>query len=108
MCGHIGIEPLEELIKDGLPAVSDQYQRPPVQGLHDHQVPHQGDFGQRAGTAGEGERRVRFMDEGMQPFHQRFLADLFHHPGICFDGTPGFDIFTGHADDMSARFLRAA
>ena len=46
------------------------------------------------------------MDEGMQPFNQRFLSDLFHYPCIGLDRAPVFDIFTRHTNDMSAS-LRA-
>jgi hypothetical protein len=45
MYGHISSKLMKELIKRGLPATPDQYQRPPVDTLHGHQVPEQGDFG---------------------------------------------------------------
>ena len=108
MRGGVSIQLREDLIQNGLPAAPDQDQRPPVDGLHDHQVPHQGYFCQCAGTAGEGERRVTAFDQGLQPFNQRFLAPFLFHLTVGRHLAPILDIFAGHADDMSARLRCAA
>ena len=55
------------LIEHGLPAAPNQDQRPPAEGIHNHQVPHQRNFGQRAGAAGQGDGGVAAGDKSVQP-----------------------------------------
>jgi hypothetical protein len=56
----------------------------------------------------QGNRRLTFLDENLQPLDEHLLSDFLFHPLVRADLAPRFDLFACDTDDMSARLGRAA